>query len=434
MTTLLERAKGSALEIITDHEVPLGTTTLLLPHVPKIRRLDFQSNYFEDILWFSEVNSGPLPLLRTLWICLNWSNIPATPSLPLFNGAVNLEEFVLGLEQAKLLKHFVFPNLTTFKLLALQMDGLDASHLFDFLKGSPTLQTIEVKVAGGIMLGNIHQDMVIVLPNVETFSLFIEDNEHEVYEPAARLSCPRAKYTSLMQKKCDDAITTGLEIFPDSIPWKEITSQYASSPVEEITLEMTHIAYSLTFQTSDATVIRLGFELTDTGRGEEEEEEDFDLTWEEMHLEIFSQACKTIQAHPLLSHVKRLHIKDRTGAWGLNNLISAAKMVGDLFKSLGPLDKFTINSFDLQIFLAPFVDAPQFWRFERVFPPVKELTVSVTSLDEERRCLDAVVELAKSRHKLGIPFERVTVRAREVSADMMRRLREWVSAAECCEM
>jgi hypothetical protein len=56
----------------------------------------------------------------------------ATPSLSLFGGAVNLKEFSLELEWGGSLNHFVFPNLTTFKLVTPLMCGLTTSHLLAF--------------------------------------------------------------------------------------------------------------------------------------------------------------------------------------------------------------------------------------------------------------------------------------------------------------
>jgi hypothetical protein len=61
----------------------------------------------------------------------------------------------------------------------------------------------------------------------------------------------------------------GLEIFP-SVSWNAIVHQYSTSPIEEVTFEIeddnsSKIAYSLTFKSSDATVITLGFGFFDTG-------------------------------------------------------------------------------------------------------------------------------------------------------------------------
>jgi len=93
------RERVTALDIITNHNGPVNTVTLLSPHTQQIRYLDLTENYWTDIQRSSEVTSGPLPLLRTLGIDVDvglWAPSPMTPpSLPLFSNAVNLKEFVL---------------------------------------------------------------------------------------------------------------------------------------------------------------------------------------------------------------------------------------------------------------------------------------------------------------------------------------------------
>ena len=437
VTTLLERAKGSALEIFTDHRASLDTIPLFSSYARQIRRLEFRFNCLTEVSIFSEANSGPLPLLRTLKIYLSefrnphgLPNIFTSPSLPLFSGAVNLKEFALTSNQAGLLNRFVFPNLTLLTLDTLRVDGLDASHLFDFLKASPMLRMVDVKVGGGIRLGNIPRDMVVVLPNVEFFSLLVRNNAHRLYETVAHISCPNARYTCLTLDRCEVDMATGLEIFPDPILWKEIARQYGSSLVEEVMFQMVFTGYTLTFQSSDATVIELSFEITEARSGEAGP----NLAWGDVYFEMFSQACSTIRSHPILSHIKRLDIEDNTGLWGDAYAVPAASEIRDLFKCLGPLDELIFYGQDPQIFLSPFVDLPEFRHLERVFPPVKKLEVSGRWEAHRERCMEAVVELAKSQHKLGIPFEHVTVRAREVPTDMTERLREWVSAADCFEL
>ena len=69
-----------------------------------------------------------------------------------------------------------------------------------------------------------------------------------------------------------------------------------------------------------------------------------------------------------------------------------------------------------------------------VFPPIKELTISHPPVVHgEEECTAAIVELAKSQHALGLPFERVTVRARKLPAGMAGILEPWVGVADCCE-
>ena len=96
--TLLERAKGSPLDIIIDRrDAPLETITVIHPHAQQIRHLEFAENPWADIIKFSEANSEPLPLLRTLKITPMGSyglpSQPNPPSVPFFGNAVNLENF-----------------------------------------------------------------------------------------------------------------------------------------------------------------------------------------------------------------------------------------------------------------------------------------------------------------------------------------------------
>ena len=222
-----------------------------------------------------------------------------------------------------------------------------------------------MEIEGGTMLGGISQSVAVILPNVETFSLLVHvhnnnDNAYQVYEPAVHILCPRATYVSLTQERYRGDMTANPEIFPDSDSWRAIARQYSTSSVEEVALETEGdqlealITYSLTFRSSDATVIKFGFEVTDiSGKG-------WGLSYEEMHLKIFSQACRIIRDHPLLSHVKRFHINDKTGTLGTDHAMPMAEVVRDLFGSLGPLDELIINSFHLQVFLAPFIDLLEF--------------------------------------------------------------------------
>ena len=438
MTTLLKRAKGSALDIITERNISLETIALLSPYARQIRSLNFLYNYWADISTFHQILSGPLPLLRTLKICIggftnreDQHNLPPLPSSPLFGSAIDLEEFVLDSRCGGSLDHFVFPNLTTVKLFALE---LNASYLFNFLRASPMLRTVGLTINRGTIPGSIPPDIVVILPNVETFSLSVNGDVRSAYELAVHISCPRAKDTLLTHQIHEYDLKLDLDVFPKSASWVAIARQY-TSPVEEVTLEMdcyqsgVLIACSLTFQSSDATFIKLGFQVD---CADEEVGGPYRLC-EMMNRQIFFQACRAIQGHPLLSHVKRLHFKVQTKYWGVDYLIPMSDAVQELFRSLGPLDELTIHVFDLRIFLAPFIDLPEFWHFERVFPSVKVLAISETRMFEERQGVNGMVELVKSHHEQGKPFERVTVRAREIPTTTAERLRQWVNAVDCSE-
>ena len=445
VTTLLERAKGSALDIVVDYPAPLDTIALSPPHARRIRHLEFPSSCWADILMFTQVNSKPLPLLRTLEICTtckdhdhdhNQPNMPATPSPPLFSGSVNLEEFYLDLDGGLngSLDCFVFPNLTTLNLAASPgLNFFDASQLFDFLKASPTLRTVDVKIYGCMRARRTPSATAVVLPNVETFSLYGMDYAWHVYRSAIHLSCPRARYTSLADHIFNDEMTNDLEIFPDPTSWKTIVHQYTTSPVEEVTLEIdgsrpqTTIWCSLTFESSNGTTIKLHFRASHRGVRPE-------VSHEEMNLRVFSQACRTIQNLPLPSHVKCLRVTDNTGILGVGYLKPMADPVGALFKSLGPLNELTIHGCDLQIFLAPFVGPRGYRCSEPVFPHVQRLAISEALMVNGHQCTDDIVNLAKLQYELGKPFEHVTIRARRIPPAMGERLRQWVSAVDCYEL
>ena len=435
MKALLKRTKGSALDVVIDHGAPLNTITLLLPHTRQIRHLIFSQNYWTEISTYSQVLSGPLPLLRTLTIQIDESGglyvRPNTPDAPLpllFSGAVNLETFVFEPESAGSLDPFVFPNLTTFKLSTPPLKYFKASDLLDFLDASPMLRTVDVRVRGGMYPEGVTQELV-VLPNVETFSLNVNGGDWQVYKSAMRISCPRAKYTSLEQDIFDHVMTDSTEVFPNSNSCKAIVRQYSTSPVEEVTLEindsdqsMTMMTYSLTFKSTDAAVIRMGFELGESGQIEEE----LYLHHGEMNLEIFTRACQTIQDLPQLASVRRLHIKDWTEYFGAKYAIHMVGVLQKLFGSLGPLDELSIHGHDLRVFLSEYP--------VREFPLVKELRILEVSMFGEERYVDGIVKLAKSQHELERPFERVTVRAWGIPVAMAERLGQWVSVVDCSRL
>ena len=89
--------------------------------------------------------------------------------------------------------------------------------------------------------------------------------------------------------------------------------------------------------------------------------------------------------------IKRLHIKCYYPCQ--NYELPMMDEVLGLFRSLGSLDKLTIDRVDLQIYLAPYLDLPES-EHSALFPSVKELTISNPWM----------VGLAKSQHELGIPF------------------------------
>ena len=278
--------------------------------------------------------------------------------------------------------------------------------------------------------------MVVILPNVETFSLYMRDNPAaQAYDIAGHISCPRARDTSLGQEIRDYNVGDDPEIFPYLVLWNKIVHQHTTCPMEEATLEVKRnkfdgIRCSLTFQSANAAVLKLGFDVAESGESEEE----LGVTFKEMGWEIFSQALATIRDYPLLSHIEQLHIKHRSAALDVHRW---AEEVGDLFNRLRPLDKLTIDGCDLQIFLPGFLDDPDFRDLEEVitFPWIKEIAILCPDMCcGEGEGAEAIVRLAKSQHELGIPFERVAVRTWNFPTGMVEELGRWANAVEYFEV
>ena len=442
MTTLLKRAKGAKLDIVINHSDfhmfannPPSTMALLSPHTRRISSLTLSLNRWMDVLAFSEVTSAPLPFLRTLEIRLahhdDRFNRLTAQMLPLFSGAVNLEEFSFQPKRSASLNHFAFPTLTTLKLLILPMNRWITQELFDFLKASPTLLTVEIRVEEGGTPENIPREMAVVLPNVETLSLNVDGDGLQVYKLALHISCPRAKCTSLMQEICDFEVDTSPGVFPDPDSWKAIARQYTTSPVEEVTLEVkgpeysSIFTYSLTFKSSDATTVSLGFRAIELDR----EVHVLGPSDEEMNFEIFSQACRTIRGHPQLSNLKRLHIKNSSQFFDDDDdyTTNMTEVLWGFFGSLGPLDELIMYRCDPQVFVSEIENA------NRAFSVVKELTLLDICMVDEERCGDAIVELARSQREMGKPFERITVHGWGIPQAMAGELRRWVGEVDCYE-
>ena len=246
MKTLLERSKGSALDIFVAH----GYTTmdcfrpenlaLLSPHAQRIGDIFFVYNYWADVQKLSEVASGPLPLLRTLKINITYEAnhfgpvVTTPPSLPLFPGAVNLRKFCLHSEGLPFLDRFIFPNLTTLELTAMPKEGFPGSQLLNFLEASPILRTVSIRIEADVLLGDVTLGRVVILPNVKTFNLSMGEGGPGC-KIATHISCPSARLASLRYEQ-DVESTMSPEIFPTSVSWNAIASQYSTSRVDEIVL------------------------------------------------------------------------------------------------------------------------------------------------------------------------------------------------------
>ena len=200
MKTFLERAKGSPLTIISTCADHFGAIASLSSHTKRIRHLNFVHNHWAGIQRFSETLTGPLPLLYTITIDLyqdpDDTDVTISPSVSLFSGAVNLKEFFFRSKIPPSLNCFFFPNLPEFELWTGTEAGSSASQLLDFLDASPMLRTVSLKVID-ILPENVPQERIVVLPNVETISMLVNDGR-PCYGIAAHVSCPSAKLTSFL--------------------------------------------------------------------------------------------------------------------------------------------------------------------------------------------------------------------------------------------
>ena len=440
--TLLERAKGSTLDIITCRHDSVGAVTLLPPHNQQIKHLEFAYSYWEDIQRFSEINSGPLPSLDALKIYVvnermdrGQPDTMTPPTLPLFTSAVNLKNFSLCSERFPFLNHFIFPNLTSFELSAAPgTERFRALELLDFLEASPTLRTAHLKIIADLVLMGVPQERVVLLPNVETFSLAVSDSEPG-FKIVTHISCPSAKETSLIHEKvADDMIPR--EIFPSPVSWSTIVHQYTRSPVESIALKIEVggqlpeplLTSSLVFQSHGGSVLQIIFRVAST-----DDDEELQMPFNELHEGVFLQAHRTIRDHPSLAKVKRLQIHHRL-RFGPGEHQTIVNEVGRLFKLLGALDELILYGCDPHLYITPFFNHSNDNELEgqRAFPAVKEFRIShpLSSYNKEK-CVMVVADLAKSQHALGIPFERVTVCMERLPKSAAETLRPWAGVVDC---
>ena len=207
MKTLLERSRGSTLDISIRGRVLTSTMALLSSHIKQIGCLNFVHSNWADVQKFSEIDSGPLSLLHTLNIHvteesdLGSSGAMTHPSLPHFSNATHLEEFSFysATKRPPSINHFIFPNIVSFLFLAMASEGFYTSQLLNFLEASPMLKTIHLRIIADISLEGVLQGRVVVLPNVKTFNLCMT-NGGPGYKLAAHVSCPSARYTMLTQE------------------------------------------------------------------------------------------------------------------------------------------------------------------------------------------------------------------------------------------
>ena len=429
MKMLLERTKGFPLDIRSTFLDRAEILALLSPHAQRFRSLDFAFDYWSNIWRFSEAVSGPLPLLRTLRI----SAIETTnsPSLPLFSGAVNLKNLFLHSEGAPFLNHFAFPNLATFEFSTVG-EEFPISQLLNFLEALPTLQTVRIRIEAEQLLGNVSPGRVIVLPNVEIFSVAQGEPGYGI---APHISCPSARRVSLVREQNVEA-RVPQEVFPT---WNTIGPQYMASTIDKITLGITTIgedivSFSLSFISPGSATLELGYKMIRGDGDEDSDESIFALGWK--YTEVLEHTIEAIQTHPLLRSVKRLHIWDRHRFRNPCHLTSMAMEATGLFRFVGPLEELVLDIDDLRLFLSLSLNLPglQVSTEQNTFPLIKELIIAEHPKDPfDETCVVAIVGFVSSRHMQGVPFERVVFHMKYPPAGMAERLEPWVGTVDFSE-
>jgi hypothetical protein len=380
--TFLERSNGSALDIFTRYWDPAVTWKLLSAHTEQIRRLNFDCDGWFDIQEFADVISWPLPLLHTLTI----NNI---------GGDCNVL----------------------------------ISQLLDFLEASPTLHTLCMDIIADRPTEAIPEERVVVLPNVKTFTLIMGDRAGASelgYGIAAHLSCPSAVSTSFVHMGDRNYEIAPGQIFPDPVAWRTIVPQYTKGPVEKATLEIEPcpMTCELTFWSLGESKIHLFFKT----RADDDHELEFILPSESMHQEVFTQATRTILDHPQLESIKRFHICHSLRAFSSPRVSHIASQVGQLFKSLGPLDELMIYHCDIRPYF--YLNHSNNGAEERVvFPPTKELIISYPFLPSDDQHLEDA-EVAGLQYAMEKPVERLIIRGVTLSVEMEQSLRRRVNSLE----
>ena len=434
--TLLERAKGSPLSILASGFDPVGVLMLLPPHAKKIAELEFTNNRWADVQRFSETIFGPLPLLRTLNISASeWNSqgnhrIVTSPSL--FGGAVGLKELRLHVQLSPFLSHFAFPTLTCFEFSVASAGGFRGSELLDFLEALPMLQTVYMKIVAPIPLEGIPQERIVVLRNVESLSLVARGGDRG-YKFASHLSCPSIKHTSLTHMgKYEIDHDVPPEAFPKSDLWNTILRRYTRSPIEEVALETTtdsdyFITCSLTFRSTDTTVLKLPFEIPQIDVDVDPDTPEWKDSFAEVYSVVFAEVSRTIQDLPLLENVERLHV------YGLLDLGEGwnppfANEFRRLLLSLNHLEELTLCRSDIRPYLYPLVNYPKILgrNVQVAYTPIRVLTISDPPDTFTKEVGADLVELVKSQHNLGMPFERVSVRKYYPPPGMKERLEPWI--------
>lgn len=452
------------MDVIVDPGVPASIIGLLSSHTKQFRSLRFTHHKSRDIQRFLQLNSGPLPLLRTLEITTTERNSPGTeedsleaeedsleaeeysleaedddqeasgvmtpPSTPLFNNATNLEVFSFHSDSgwSPSLGYFAFPNLTSFWLSA-KPRRIRGSQLLDLLEASPMLRIVHIEAVDFVELDleGLPEDRVVVLRNVDNFDLSLIGGDC-IYLFAAHISCPSASSTSLA--RTGDVKTTCLvDGLPTPDIWRTIVHQYTRNPVEEVAFELLsdpNPTCKFAFRSSDGSVLKLGFKATKDDEDENSHHSRFLSSynaWDEY--DPYPDVAEIFLDHPHFANFRRLCFCDTFSAAFPQD---ATRSLRRLFKSLGPLDELTLHHCYLQPYFDSFSDfCKDGDKKKAMFTPIKQLTISHC---EYHKHLTRIENLAESQHALGIPFERIIFRDATRSQKIEQKLRTWVDSVE----
>jgi hypothetical protein len=414
LATFLDRVKQCPLDITLDYSrSTIGGVVMLPPFAQQIRSLVVIAVCHIDIQTLSAILFGSLPLLHTLTIEDDGSDdelrFPSPPTCLLFEGATNIKTFTLHTYNSLSLSHFAFPNLTTlyFRTWGV-LEEFSLSLLLDFFEASPSLQYIEIGIAGSISCEGVAPDRVLVLPYVKGFFLNLENDNFD-WEFATHLSCPSAERAGFQRRPRLDHIVHNIPegIYPPLLPWSTIVRQYTVGIVDEIQLVLEvdkEFASSINFWSSNKVTLDLCYNHPLGSSG----------TWDMTLLKktgtkIFSQASRTIRYYPLLANVKTLVI--RGGGLLASDLELATSDVWKLLESMSPLERLVLYGCDLRPYLSPFLETPPFPDAIKPtsLPPVKEFEIidPIQSLCGNKEYAAALVKLAESQHERGMPFELV---------------------------
>ncbi|KAF9783428.1 hypothetical protein BJ322DRAFT_151523 [Thelephora terrestris] len=444
LKTFLDRAKGSALDVIVDAGVPASTMGLLSSHTKQFRSLHFTRHKLRDVQMFLRVNSGPLPLLHTLEISTGTeedgegaSGAITPPSTPLFNHATNLKAFGFYSDSgwSPSLGYFTFPHLTSLSM-SVKPHGICGSQLLDMLEASPMLRDVYIEAMDfvGSDLRRVPKGRVVVLDNVDSFDLCLIGGER-LYQFAVHISCPSASSTSLSRSGelsksfREDALPT-----PDE--WHAIVHQYTRNPAEEVAFELLcdgrDAARRFAFRSPDGSVLKLCFE------GIKVDPEYPSLPWRPTlfikvenpreQYDVYPEVARIVLDHPHVANFRRLRVCDNFAAVRSQDATRTLRL---LFKSLGSLDELTFHNCHPQPYFDSFSDFCEDGDKQKAitFTPIKQLTISHC---EYHKHLTRIENLAESQHALGVPFERIIFRDAIRSQEIEQKLRTWVDSVEYC--